>query len=206
MGSSADGARVRAALQAFQDGYTARALGAVEDFMDLFVQDESLEVIGTGAIVPGLDEWCQGPDAARELVYSDWEGWGDVRLDVEDASINVLGDVAWLSTSGNVIDTISKNQNCLEYMNYIRETVAGGRMDNNEEKLFEIMRGIASTLAEVQQGETYIWPFRFTAVLVKRGLDWRFRQVHFSFPTTRFPDVRIPHVEQDDAESENDYY
>jgi hypothetical protein len=62
----------------------------------------------------------------------------------------------------------------------------------------EIIRQGALTLTEAQKGATYIWPFRFTAVLVRRKRLWRFHQVHFSFPTTQFPDVRFAATEQDE--------
>jgi len=45
-------------------------------------------------------------------------------------------------------------------------------------------------LAEGHRGEAYIWPIRFSAVLAREDGAWRFRQAHFSFPTTRFPDER----------------
>ena len=31
----------------------------------------------------------------------------------------------------------------------------------------------------------------FTAVVVRQAAGWQFAQVHFSFPTTHFPDERI---------------
>ena len=45
-------------------------------------------------------------------------------------------------------------------------------------------------LHEAGRGDVYIWPVRFTAVLVREAGDWRFHQAHFSFPTLRFPDER----------------
>ena len=47
----------------------------------------------------------------------------------------------------------------------------------------------------------YVWPLRFTSVLVRRhhagngsaavnSDGWLFHQIQFSFATTRFPDVR----------------
>jgi hypothetical protein len=39
--------------------------------------------------------------------------------------------------------------------------------------------------------ETYIWPFRFTAVAVNTDGQWRFHQMQFSFATTEAPDERV---------------
>jgi hypothetical protein len=43
---------------------------------------------------------------------------------------------------------------------------------------------------------------RFTAVLHKVDGKWVFRQMHFSFPTTRFPDERLANMEEVEREEE----
>jgi hypothetical protein len=96
---------VRSALQKFQDGYTARDVTRLDDFMQLFVQDDAIEMIGIGASKRAAGEWFEGVSRIREIVESDWKYWGDVKLDVEGANINLLGDVAWLSTTGTVTQT-----------------------------------------------------------------------------------------------------
>ena len=40
---------VRSTLQKFQDGYTSRDVARLDEFMQLFVQDEGIEMIGIGA-------------------------------------------------------------------------------------------------------------------------------------------------------------
>ncbi len=97
MGDSA--AEVRKVLQRFQDGYTARDLATLDEFMDLFVSGNEVELIGIGASTRGGNEWFQGSEKIREIIESDWTYWGDVRLDVEGARVSALGDAAWLSTS-----------------------------------------------------------------------------------------------------------
>ena len=66
---------IKAVLLRFQEGYLQRDAAALDEFMQLFSSNTELEVIGTGGIYPGDDEWCCGP-AVRELVKNDWEGWG----------------------------------------------------------------------------------------------------------------------------------
>ena len=89
--------QVRLVLQRFQDGYTRRDVARLDEFMRLFADDAGLEVIGTNGVKPGVDEWYVDKAGARELVKGDWEGWGDLRLDVDGAHIQVRGDVAWLA-------------------------------------------------------------------------------------------------------------
>jgi SnoaL-like domain len=191
---------VRETLQKFQDGYDRRDTGQMEDFRALFIPEDDLEVIGTGAIEPGDDEWCLGPDAACDLIENDWEGWGDVVLDVADARIHVSGDVAWLATTGTVTMDLDPTETVRDYLSYLQE-VAGDETVSPQTRLNEILRGATSTLYEAERGKQYIWPVRFTAVLVHRpgggngnapvsSERWLFHQIQFSFATTRFPDVR----------------
>ena len=65
-------AEVRNVLQRFQDGYTARDLTTVDEFMDLFVSSNDVELIGIGASIRGGNEWFQGSEKIREIVESDW--------------------------------------------------------------------------------------------------------------------------------------
>ena len=63
--------------------------------MELFTRDA--EVIGTNGVKPGVDEWYTDCVSARELVQGDWEGWGDLRLDLDSMSIHSRGDVVWVA-------------------------------------------------------------------------------------------------------------
>ena len=87
---------VRAALQKFQDGYTPRDVSKLDEFMQLFVQDDSIEMISVGASKRAANEWFEGLSRIREIVENDWMYWGDVRFDVEGAKITVQGEAAWL--------------------------------------------------------------------------------------------------------------
>ncbi len=200
MMNASDIQAVRAALKNFQNGYERRDVNQIEAFRALFVSEDDLEVIGTGAIEPGDDEWCLGPDAVCDLIENDWEGWGDLVLDVADARIHVLGDVAWLATTGTVTMDLDPKETIRDYLSYLQE-IAGDESVDPQARMMEILRGSTNTLFEAERGKQYIWPLRFTSVLVRRPAvgngsapvnneRWLFHQIQFSFATTRFPDVR----------------
>ncbi len=84
-------ADVRETLQKFQDGYTLRDLSNLDEFMDLFEPGSDTELIGIGASVRGGNEWFQGFDQIRAIIASDWEYWGEVRIDVQGAKISFFG-------------------------------------------------------------------------------------------------------------------
>ena len=186
-----DVAEVRALMQRFQDAYTARNPEALDDVMDLFVADEDLEVIGTKGIVPGEQEWCRGPDAVRKLIADDWAGWGDVVYDVAGSRIHVRGDTAWLATTGQATMSIPTEGMYGGFVAQAQSTLNDDAL-SPKEKMLEVARLGSDIAFELPLGETFIWPFRFTAVAVRDQGEWRFHQMQFSYSNTRFPDERQP--------------
>jgi ketosteroid isomerase-like protein len=183
-----DIAAVRRVFQQYQDYYTARDQANVDACMALFTSDPEVEVIGTGAITHGTDEWCDGPELVRQLTAGDWQGWGDVRFDVDGASIHTHGDVAWLATTATVSTTYPVDENLSQAVHRAKQVLDGPGDDEN--RLREMLMWATMALHEAGRGEVYIWPIRFTAVLVREAGEWRFHQAHFSFPTLRFPHER----------------
>jgi hypothetical protein len=179
--------QIRALLQTFQDGYTRRDLEEVGDFMQLFTPDA--EVIGTNGLRPGEGEWYLGSAAARELVHGDWEGWGDFRLDLDGASIHTASGAGWIAATATVTQTIGE-ENYASYLEYVKEYIDRPGI-SAEQKLHNILRGGTNTVYELRRGEKFVWPLRFTAVVVQTPQGWKFAQMNFSFPTVYFPDVRL---------------
>lgn len=178
---------IRSLLQAFQDGYTARDVAQVDTFMMLFTGDA--EVIGTNGVAPGVDEWYMDRTSARELVAGDWEGWGDLRLDLDTMSIHSRGDVGWVAATATVTKIIGE-ENYASYLDFVKNLIDDSQL-NPEQKLLQILRGGTNTVYELRRGEKFIWPLRFTAVVMREAEGWRFAQMNFSFPTIYFPDVRL---------------
>ena len=172
---------VREALQRFQDGYTARDLTKVDEFMTLFVERDDAELIGIGASVRGGNEWFQGAGPIREIIESDWEYWGDVVIDVDGARISVLGDVAWLSTSGKLVQTGTFDDAMVFYVQQMKELLDEDAEDLDE-RLMEATHFGIRRFRERRKGIGYGWPLVLTAVLVRDGGAWRFHTTHWSMP------------------------
>lgn len=185
---------IRALLQSFQEGYTRRDLTRIDAFMKLFTADA--EVIGTNGARPGVEEWYVGRASAQQLVEGDWQDWGDLRLDLDEVSIHSQGIVGWVAASANVTQTIGP-ENYASYLDFVRKFLDESQL-GAEEKLLYILRGGTSTLYELRRGDKFIWPLRFTAVVLCEADGWKFAQMTFSFPTIYFPDVRWMDQTNDD--------
>ena len=178
---------IRSLLQKFQDGYTQRDLSQVDSFMELFTTDA--EVVGTNGIKPNVDEWYMNRISARELVAGDWEGWGDLRLDLDSMSVHSHGDVGWVAASATVTKTIGP-ENYQSYLEFVKTFLDDPKL-SAEQKLLHILRGGTNTVYELRRGESFVCALRFTAVVVHEADSWKFAQMNFSFPTIYFPDVRL---------------
>ena len=178
---------IRSLLQRFQDGYTRRDPRQVDAFMELFTRDA--EVIGTNGAKPGVDEWYMDRASARELVAGDWEGWGDLRLDLDSMSVHSRGDVGWVAASATVTKVIGE-ENYASYLDFVKNLIEQSEL-SAEQKLLHILRGGTNTVYELRRGEKFVWALRFTAVVVHETDGWKFAQMNFSFPTIYFPDVRL---------------
>jgi hypothetical protein len=189
--SDASVADVRATLQTFQDGYSRRDLSTLDIYMDLFAPDTTLEVLGTSASARTEDEWCTGIAAVRQLIAADWQFWGDLLLDVAGAHIHRIGSVAWLATTGTITQIIPLEQRYTNITNYLQRVMNRQTELDVERELLLVILGSASALANARDGERYIWPLRFTAVLIEQRARWQFHQIHFSYPTIHDPDVRL---------------
>jgi len=172
---------VRATLQKFQDGYTARDISNLDEFMQLFVQDDSIEMIGIGASKRAENEWFEGLERVRYIVEGDWKYWGDVRLDVEGAKITVREEAAWLSTTGTVTQTKAFDTAIQFHLDDMKAIFDKEEL-SADEKLMEVTHFGMRRLRERAKGLGHSWPFTFTAVLVKDGSDWRFHTLHWAMP------------------------
>lgn len=174
---------VQAALQRFQDGYTAREVARLDDFMQLFVQSDEIEMIGVGASKRGGPEWFQGLAAIREIIEGDWTYWGDVRFNLEGAKITLLGSVAWLSTDGVLISNQEYDKALPFYVNTMKELLENDSL-SLDARVAEATQFGVNRMRDRIYGVGHPWPFTFTAVLVKIDAGWRFHTIHWSFPAS----------------------
>ena len=176
---------IKSVLRKYQEGYSKRDLHGVETFVnELFVNEPDTFIVGTGN-----GEWCKGLQDIRELIQIDWEYWGDLVMDVENAHISIhdnsVACVAMEAVLNKKTESEKLYKNCLERVNQIRE------MDScPKDTLVHILKTVSGYLYEENLSEKISRPIRITAVLVKKE-KWRFQNIHFSYPVSPPTDYRI---------------
>ena len=121
--------------------------------------------------------------------WRDWEGWGDLRLDLDSMSVHSRGEVGWVAATATVTKIIGE-ENYASYLEFVK-TLIDDTKPSPEQKLLHILRGGTNTVYELRRGEKFVWALRFTAVVVREVDGWKFAQMNFSFPTIYFPHVRL---------------
>ena len=125
-------------LNIFQDAYIQRDVSKVDDFMDtLFDKNENVIVLGTSC-----GELCLGYEEVKDIFLSDWEYWGDLRINAEEATIIPLGNTALIHTTGTIkYSFYSNDETYTRHLGYIMEYFDGVSFDSkktDKAKLTEI--------------------------------------------------------------------
>src|SRR5215467_14378940 len=87
-----------AQLRALRDAYLKRDVYAIDGVMtQLFAHNDAVQIFGADA-----NEWNRGYDATAKFIRNDWAQWGDVKLNVEEATLSSQGETAWIALNGRV--------------------------------------------------------------------------------------------------------
>jgi hypothetical protein len=178
---------IQQVLEQFNDAYIKQDVDKIDEFVKKFYtkNDDSL-IIGTA-----YKEWMHGPKGAKEIFLNDWKDTGIWSYNYKDAIIKVKDSVAWVSMTGK-LTLVLPAESIYQWMQaQIKSMLEDQEMDSDN-KMWEIISSATFYLNHAKKGDKYIFPFRFTAVLVSENKNWLFHQMHFSFPyVMSSPPVRI---------------
>lgn len=102
----------------------------------------------------------------RRLILEDWRGWGDVVCDVEGARVCAHEGVARLATTGKATLELPRDRIYEGGIAQAQSTVNDDTMSPRT-RMIEIARLGSDLLCELPLGESFVWPFRSTAVAVQ---------------------------------------
>jgi hypothetical protein len=170
----ADSEEIRSLLSKLQQGYTNRDQGVIDDYMTLFSGDDHMMAIGTD-----FGEYLKGHEAVKEMIVSDWEYWGDFRLDIDGAVITEFEEAAFFTTKASIHQTHDESvmeDSAVKLMTYKLE-------DETMPKKMRLLEALKATLAlhyEKSLGKDYYAPMRFSGYLIKCNNQWKVQYLQFS--------------------------
>ncbi len=175
---------VRGVLERLQWAYIERDVSGLDAFMELFVEGDEPEMIGTEATARGDFDWGHGRAGVRAITEWDWRYWFDVRFQLDAARITVRGDVAWATLPVSLVQTERSREGALRnaaetVLPQLRELLADEGL-TPEERLGEAATVSAARLRELTAPPGYRRPLTFSAVLVRDGGTWRFHTTHWA--------------------------
>lgn len=176
--------QVREVLGHFQNLYLARDAARLDEAMHLFADYNDVEMIGIGAQKRGGQEWFQGRQQIRHIIAEDWQYWGEVQFDVPGARITCMGETAWLTAGGKLVQTVEPAGAMEQYLQQMREMLDAMRGKNTkaEAVMLEVLHFGLRRLREWSLGSGYAWPLVFSAVLIRENDQWKFHTLHWAMP------------------------
>jgi len=186
--------KIKMLLEQIQKGYTSRDESTIDSWVDQLFHKE-VTIIGTNAVRPGDFEWKKGLESAKQMFENDWKNWGDVKMDLDEAEVDIVDNVAWVALYATVTrntaesDTRSSEASRKRSLQRIKEYTE--KEWTSTRVLYEVIYDASMILTQYERGDVFVWPIRITLGLIDEGEGWKIRQVHFSFPGRGFPNVRI---------------
>ena len=172
-------------MDIYSKGYANADFDSIDTFISrVFSNSPDAYIVGTSA-----EEFAKGRSAITAQVKSDWENWGDLSLDVQSGIYSYQDTVCWFSIDGTVSMEIDLDA-CIDQLGQTaKETLKNDQPDR--QACLSLAREMVDTVCEVAMGKNFIWPIRLTGVMAWEDTNFKIVQLHFSFPTSKFPDERI---------------
>jgi hypothetical protein len=181
--------QIKKVLLKFQEGYSKKALDKLNEFIDeLFVMDEDISFASSG-----VNDWYFGIDGVKEILKSHWTNeekfMSNIELDIDNSQITIDENTALVTLKGNSKQKLEENKLHRRVIEQIKNRL--NEQPTTPEELMKNSIDISRVLFEANLGENFIWPFRFTSVLVCRNSRWFFKHVKISFGAGNGYETRI---------------
>jgi len=178
---------IQLVLEQFNEAYIEQDASKIIEFMKKFHTNSDKSLI----ICTAYKEWMYGSKGAKEIFLSDWKSPGIWSYDYKDAKINVKDNVAWISMTGKLTMELPSDAIYQGMQNQIKSMLED-QDKKPDDMMWDIISSATFYLNHAKKGDKYIFPFRFTAVLISENNSWLFHQMHFSFPyVLTSPPVRV---------------
>ena len=147
----------------------------------------------------GTNELCFSRDEVMELIRSDWDGgWGDFKMDIPNAVIEVDGDVAWFFADCTVKYHYEDTQENYAYFAETAYEYATNEKATPKQRLSHINWVLGLRFHQRTDGKReYLLRAEFSGMLIKEGGSWKIVAMHFATPKPDYPDSRFEDTNRD---------
>ncbi len=167
-------------LNKFIEGYNNKDISIIDDFMNLFSKQKSIEMIGIGATKPGNYEWFIGQKEIKEIIISDWTYWGNVKFDIDTLKITENNNTAWFRLCVS-LEQINPSEETWEFfLNQMKELLEE-KDKKVADRMFNATHYGMRRIYERNLGEGHLFDMIITGVLVNED-GWKFHTLHWSMP------------------------
>lgn len=179
---------IKAVLRKFQQGYSDRKLENVDSFTEeIFYNSDDISILGTST-----GEIFFQFENVKKLIKGDWEGWGDLSIDCENAYISTCDNIAWFSTNGTVKYSFEHTpHNYDRFVEIIKTTAEDNKLTPKQRITIINWILTLSYHQRVKKVREYLWPMGLSGVLIKKENTWKITHLHFSMAKSNFPDERF---------------
>jgi len=189
-------------LTKLQKGYDEKNLKNAPGLMtEIFSDRQDILTLGTGSW-----EVCLGRDEVTKLIHDDWNGgWGDFKIDIDGAKIEVDGDIAWFFANCTVKYSFKDADDAehSKYIDFVKE-IAGKHGVTPKQRLAFINWALGIHFHERKPGQReYLWPSELSGMCVKINNEWKIATLHFAVVKPNFPDERFEEFSDDYQEGHN---
>jgi hypothetical protein len=172
-------------LEVFAGGYKNTESMDIDSFYSrVFLDSPETYIIGTAP-----EEFFKGKQAIKTHILSEWENWGHLGLDVAKGVYTYREALCWFYVDGIVSMEIDVDTCVDDFAKSSKEILNSANPDR--QACLSLVREMVNTVSEVAFGKVFEWPIRLTGVMVWDNTTFKIAQLHYSFPTSQFPDERV---------------
>ena len=172
--------KIMKTFKAFEEGYAKRNVDEIDSFMNLFSDQEDVQMLGIGATEPGAYEWFSGREEIKEIILSDWTYWGKVNFYFDLLQITEKNGVAWFTLPAT-LEQLEVNEESWEfYASQMKELLEDERLSAHD-RMFEAAHFGVRRVREKNLGSGHEFKMVISGVLLEEDI-WRFHTLHWSMP------------------------
>jgi len=186
-------------LNKLQKGYDEKIPeNAPSLIAEIFSSREDLLTLGTGT-----DELCFNRDEIMELIRSDWDGgWGDFKIDIDNAKIEADEDAAWFFADCSLQYTFQDSAERDEYtIEIIKEAIAKNAASPKQRLSFLNWCLGLRWHHWRQPKREHLWASEISGMMLKENGAWKIAALHFATNKPYYPDERFEQLTEEYEDS-----